>query len=169
MSTAGHPVSVAVTRSDGSIEYVRIGTAVRDGDGFRLTFTELRIGDTPASSSARRTPSAPPAAHGGMVFPPYGRSKGAPVAGASRQDLEYYAGGCRRTLDDPSKARWHDKERQLLAAIEAELARQGHGPASSGGGRAEAHDSRPPFQDDDIPPPLGDDDIPPPSNDDVPF
>lgn len=157
MSTAGLPVSVAVTRSDGSIEHVRIGTAVRDGDGFRLTFTELRIGGTPEPSTARRTPSASPAAPGGMVFPPYGRSKGAPVAGASRQDLEYYAGGCRRTLDDPAKARWHDKERQLLAAIEAELARQGHG-----GGK-------PPFQDDDAPPPLGDDDIPPPSNDDVPF
>jgi len=170
MSTAGLPVSVAVTRPDGSIEHVRIGTAVRDGDGFRLTFGELRIGDTPGSSSAsggRRASSAPPAAHGGMVFPPYGRSKGAPVAGASRQDLEYYAGGCRRTLDDPSKARWHDKERQLLAAIEAELARQGDG--GGGGGRAEARDSRPPFQDDDAPPPLGDDDIPPPSSDDVPF
>jgi single-strand DNA-binding protein len=56
----------------------------------------------------------------GAVFPPYGRSKGQPVKGASAQDLEYYANGCRRTLADPEKARWHDRERVLLAAIEAE-------------------------------------------------
>jgi len=68
-------------------------------------------GATPVASSAP-----------GAVFPNYGRSKGMPVAGASVQDLEFYANGCRRSLADESKARWHDKERALLAAIEAELA-----------------------------------------------
>ena len=34
------------------------------------------------------------------------------------QDLEYYANGARRSLADSSKARFHDKERSLLAAIE---------------------------------------------------
>ena len=58
----------------------------------------------------------------GPVFPNYGRSKGMPVAGASVQDLEFYANGCRRSLADERKARWHDKERALLAAIETELA-----------------------------------------------
>src|SRR6185369_8342952 len=71
-----------------------------------------------------------------MVFPPYGRSKGAPIAGASQQDLEFYANGCHRTLNDPAKSRWHDKERQLLAAIEAELARQGVSGGSGGGAPA---------------------------------
>jgi hypothetical protein len=98
-----------------------------------------------------------------MVFPPYGRSKGASVAGATLQDLEYYASGCKRTLNDPAKARWHDKERQLLAAIEAEMARQGGGGSSGGsrGGRdrAPAYDDAPMFRDEDMPPP----------NDDVPF
>lgn len=61
----------------------------------------------------------------GVVFPPYGRSKGLPVRGASPADLEFYANGCRRTLNDENKARWHDKERALLAAIEAEQRRQG--------------------------------------------
>lgn len=61
----------------------------------------------------------------GPVFPPYGRSKGLPVRGATAADLEFYANGCRRTLADESKARWHDKERALLAAIEAEQRRQG--------------------------------------------
>jgi hypothetical protein len=163
------PVTVAVRRADGSVEHVQVGTAVRAGDGFRVTFAELTIGGAPAAGSdvsSRR--SAPPASSGGAVFPPYGRSKGAPVAGASMQDLEYYASGCRRTLADQSKSRWHDKERQLLAAIEAEIARQG---GSSGGseGRASAprggRSSAPMF---DEPPPFGDDDIPS-SSDDLPF
>lgn len=82
-----------------------------------------------------------------MVFPPYGRSKGAPIYGASMQDLEYYANGCRRTLNDPSKSRWHEKERVLLAAIEAEIARQrGEGGGDGGGGEE--------------PPPPGDEDAP---------
>lgn len=59
-----------------------------------------------------------------LVFPPYGRSKGQPIKGASQQDLEFYANGCRRTLADASKERWHEKERALLAAIEAEMGRE---------------------------------------------
>lgn len=144
------PVTIRVTRPDGSTESVRVGTAVRAGDGFRLSLGELSIGATAdtASASARRAPPS----DGGMVFPPYGRSKGAPIAGASIQDLEFYISGCRRTLDDPGKSRWHDKERVLLAALEAELARQQGG------------DERPrratSSNDFDEPPPPSDDDIP---------
>jgi hypothetical protein len=58
-------------------------------------------------------------------------------------DLEYYANGARRSLADPSKSRWHDRERALLASIEAEIARQRGGDA--GGSENE-------------PPPHGDDD-----------
>ena len=150
MSAPEHPVTVAVNRPDGSVEHVRVGTAVRVGDSFRLTFGELAIGATPVPAAPRRA-APPPASDGGMVFPPYGRSKGMPVVGASTQDLEYYASGCRRTLGDPAKSRWHDKERQLLAAIEAELARQG-----GGGGP----DEMPPLRDEDAPPPRGDEDVP---------
>lgn len=73
------------------------------------------------------TPSAPArkAADGEPVFPPYGRNKGGAIVGASIQDLEFYANGARRSLGDPSKERFHDKERTLLGAIEAEIARQG--------------------------------------------
>jgi len=164
MSAPGHPVTVAVRRPDGSIEHVRVGTAVRVGDSFQLTFGELSIGGTPDAAAPRRAAAPPPPADGGMVFPPYGRSKGAPVAGASMQDLEYYAGGCRRTLNDPGKSRWHDKERQLLAAIEAEIARQGGSTGGGGrgaarGGRDEAppfRDEAPPYRDEDMPPPDGD-------------
>jgi hypothetical protein len=145
MSEREYPVTVAVNRPDGSVEHVRVGTAVRVGDTFQLSFGELAIGATP-SAAPRRAAAPPPPSDGGMVFPPYGRSKGMPVSGASVQDLEYYASGCRRTLNDPAKSRWHDKERQLLAAIEAELGRQR-------GGTGDA----PPFSDFDAPPPRDDD------------
>ena len=81
-----------------------------------------------ASRPAPSTPASAPASASGVCFPNYGRSKGQPVAGASRGDLMFYASGCRRTLGDPGKARFHDKERALLAAIESELARQGVEP-----------------------------------------
>jgi hypothetical protein len=144
VSDQDFPVNVKVVQADGRVELVRVGTARREGDGFTLKLGELSIGgvaDAPAP--ARR---AAPAGEGGMVFPPYGRSKGQPIAGASMQDLDFYAKGCKRTLADPGKARWHDKERVLLAAIEAEIARQ----------RGEA----PPAADDDGAPPHSDDDVP---------
>lgn len=152
------PVTIAVSRPDGEIEHVRVGTAIDNGNGFTLRLGELAIGTTPvASSAAAPRRSSPPAggAADGMVFPPYGRSKGMPVVGASLSDLEFYASGSRRSLADPGKARWHDKERVLLAAIEAEIARQQGGGGGTGGSAAE--------------PPYRDDDEPPPSDDDIPF
>lgn len=145
------PVTVLVKRPDGSSESVRVGTAVRVQDGFRLTLGELSIGAT--ADPASRAPRA--AAPGEMVFPPYGRSKGAPIKGASVQDLEFYINGCRRTLDDPAKSRWHEKERVLLAALEAELASQ----QGEGGGGSSGRRSGPP-DDYDAPPAHSDDDIP---------
>jgi hypothetical protein len=123
------PVTVSVTREDGSVEHVQIGTAVRRGEGFSIRLFELTVGaggePVRAGGSPRRAsagPGDPP-----TVFPPYGRSKGLPIRGASAQDLEFYATGARRTLADPGKARFHDKERALLVVIEAEQARQGGG------------------------------------------
>jgi hypothetical protein len=74
------------------------------------------------------------------------------------QDLEYYANGARRSLADPSKSRWHDKERALLAAIEAEIARQRGG--GGGGGDEGRGSSSSSGMDDSEPPPHTDDDIP---------
>jgi hypothetical protein len=194
VSDSSYPVTVAVRQPDGSVQHVRVGTAVRAGDGFRLTLGDLSIGgvaDAPGASSgfALASPAAAPrraapsfdggGGAGGMVFPPYGRSKGAPIAGASQQDLEFYANGCHRTLNDPAKSRWHDKERQLLAAIEAELARQGvsggtggtgggapagggggwGGGGGGGGGSGEFGAASKRFEDD----------RPPPSDEDIPF
>lgn len=74
-------------------------------------------------------PRAAVSGSGELTLPNYGKSKNMPIAGASLQDLEYYANGARRSIADPAKARWQDKEKQLLAALEAEIARQ-----SGGGG-----------------------------------
>ncbi|HTS80460.1 MAG TPA: hypothetical protein VMH40_07670 [Myxococcaceae bacterium] len=127
------PVTVSVTRADGSVEQVQVGTAVRRGDGFSVRLVELTIGGEGAARAPGRRP--PPSAPGEppSVFPPYGRSRGMPIHGASAQDLEFYATGARRTLADPGKARFHDKERALLAAIEGEQARQ----AAAGGAEEE--------------------------------
>jgi hypothetical protein len=156
------PVYVSVQKEDGRAEQVRIGTATRAGDGFTLAFETLTIGSTPVTAgrgglaTSPSRPAVAPAARGGggdsgLVFPNYGRSKGLPVFGASLQDLDFYANGSRRTLADPGKARFHDKERQFLSALEAEITRQRGG----GGG-------------DDVPPP-DDGDAPPPGDDDAPF
>lgn len=143
------PVTVLVTRPDGSKESVRVGTAVRAGDGFRLSLGELSIGAVADAPRART--SAAPSSGDGLVFPPYGRSRGAPIAGASVQDLEFYIAGSRRSLDDPSKARWHDKERVLLAAMEAELARRTGGDSGRAPQRDDDFGEPPPYSDDDIP------------------
>lgn len=165
-----YPVTVAVRRADGRVEQVRVGTAVRNGDGFSLQLGDLSIGGQPEAAAAAPRRAAAPAAGGGggggMVLPNYGRSKGAPIVGASMQDLEFYANGARRSLADPSKSRWHDKERQLLEAIEAEMARQrgegggGGGDYGGGGGGGRGGRGGGGYGDDDIPPPGDDDNIP---------
>jgi hypothetical protein len=162
MSDQGYPVTVAVRRPDGRVEQVRVGTAFRNEDGFTLKLGELSIGSAPEAAAPAPRRSASSGGGGGSgevsVFPNYGRNKGGPIRGASMQDLEYYAGGARRSLADPSKSRWHDRERALLAAIEAEIARQRGGESGGAPG--------------DEPPPHGDEDIPFGGNDDdgsIPF
>jgi len=154
-----YPVYVAVRRPDGRVEQVRVGTAVQQDDGFTLSMGELFIGGTPEAASAPRRSAGGAASGGGGgdggVFPNYGRSKGGPIRGATMQDLEYYANGARRSLADPSKSRWHDKERALLAAIEAEIARQRGGGGDEGRGSSSSSG-----MDDSEPPPHTDDDIP---------
>lgn len=164
MSEQGYPVTVAVQRPDGRVEHVRVGTAYKREEGFSLRMGELSIGAVPdaASSAPRRAASSAGAGGGGgggggdgSVFPNYGRSKGGAIYGATMQDLEYYANGARRSLADPSKSRWHDKERALLASIEAEIARQRGGdadaPRAGGFGHPPGDGDPPPHTDDDIP------------------
>lgn len=173
MSTRELPVTIAVQRADGRTEQVRVGTAFPEGDGFRLRLDELRIGGASASEapSVFKPPTRRPTSSGAgpSTFPNYGRSKGEPIAGATVDDLEYYANGARRTLNDASKSRWHDKERALLAVIEAELAGRESGPSRPRGPADDSGDQAPrptgpsysTAPPDDIePPPITDEDIP---------
>lgn len=68
---------------------------------------------------------------GPTVFPNFGKAKGQPIFGASLGDLDYYRQAAEKSLADASKAKWHDKERALLAAYDAEAERQktASGPA----------------------------------------
>lgn len=116
-------------------------------------------GDNDAPPAAAPRASSAPRASAGSAptnFPNYGRGKNGPIAGASQEDLDYYAAGARRTLADQNKARWHDNERALLDAIEAEQARQTGGPRT-GDSRGPEWERRPQPG------------APGPSDDDIPF
>lgn len=91
------------------------------------------LGSRPASSPTntggqRANRTTAPSGSLPTELPNYGKSKGAPIYGASAEDLDYYANGCRKSLADKAKARFHDKERAMLAAIEAEIQRQSGPP-----------------------------------------
>lgn len=76
-------------------------------------------------------------------LPKYGRLGGSPIEGAPPKDLEWYAANARKSMDDPAKAKWRDKEAALVLAISREIARQGVGLDPAG-----------------EPPPHGDEDAP---------
>lgn len=106
MTSVDLPVVVEVARPDGSQELVRVGTARRDGAHFVLDFSSLRINSTEVKAATGPAPSLPLPAQGGTF-----------------EDLEYIAARARRTLADPSKARWHSQERELLNQVEHEMIR----------------------------------------------
>lgn len=123
------------------------------------------------AQSTQRTNAAPRPAQassgrsGTLNFPPYGRAKGQPIAGASAQDLDFYANGARRSLADPSKSNFHAKERALLEAIEAEQRRQSGASSREESNGDHHHHNEQASQsgaDDmlDEPPPPGDEDAP---------
>jgi len=69
----------------------------------------------PVSRTSRPVSSLP------TTLPGYGRAQGQPIASASVEDCRFYERGCLRTLDDPSKERWHAKEQLMLEALRARL------------------------------------------------
>ena len=89
--------------------------------------------------------AAPPRPRQDGTFPNYGKAKGLPIKGASEPDLTYYLDGAKRTLADPSKERWHAKERELKAAIEAEMRAQGIPVPGDDGGPPPHTDADAPF------------------------
>jgi hypothetical protein len=112
-----------------------IRDATRESRDLNREIRDLLRGDAPPQQQRTSAPttrqSSAPRGDLPTTFPNYGRSKGGDIFGATMGDLEYYANGARRSIADASKSRWHDKERALLAAIEAEIARQGGGSTRS--------------------------------------
>lgn len=136
-----HPVYFAV----GS-QRVRVGTAraTQDG-GFVIDFGgAFALG--PSAGPSRSSGASSGGGGGGAVFPNYGRSKGQHIFGAQMRELEYYAANARKSIADPSKARWREKEEALLAALEAEIARQ-----NGGEGYTPPRNDGPPVDDSELP------------------
>jgi hypothetical protein len=139
-------------------QWVRIGVAVElDAESIGLTIGQMQAVPASAPVAASAPVSAGPTP---TTFPNYGRSKNEPIAGAARDTLDYYAAGARRSIADPAKERFRAKEQALLSAIEAEIARQGSGPAKEERPRPSFLDPQPSMFTNDTPPPPGDDDIP---------
>ena len=151
---------------DSNGQWVKVGVAVRLSDGsVGLTIGALQA--APASVAAPVATRSAPAPSGPLptAFPNYGRSKGMPIAGASAEDLSYYAAGARRSIADPAKARWHANEKALLAAIEAEQGQSGGSSRPSPSERFPSPPSSAPSQ----PSMFRNDDPPPPGDNDIPF
>lgn len=170
-STCSMPVTQNTPQGiGGSISYGRryglaalVGVVSEDedddasaGSGKDAKITPRKAAAPPKTSEVPATKPAAspggqkaPARDTGAVFPNYGRAKGAPVAGASVQDLEFYRSGCLRSLADPAKANFHAKEKALLAAIDDELSRHQRQTAITNE--------------------ASDDGIPPPGDEDAPF
>lgn len=73
----------------------------------------------------------------------YGPGKGMPIKDLDTGLLRWYASRCEDSINDASKARWHARDKALLAAVSDELARR-----EGGEPEAVADDT---FGDDDIP------------------
>lgn len=77
------------------------------------------------------------------TLPLYGKGKGQPITSADEATLRYYIGGCKRSLADPEKSRFHPKERAMLAALESALVKLS--PAESDYGPPPNEEEPPPF------------------------
>lgn len=77
-----------------------------------------RMNPPPSPSSARTQPSG---GHDRSMSFGFGSGKGQPISALDDKSLGWYAGCLERDLADKSKAKWHEKTRQQLATIAAEL------------------------------------------------
>lgn len=100
------PVFLKVDRPDGTHELRQVGTALSDADGFVVGLDPVAVKAMPAP-----TPKLEPL-------------PAAVLAACRNEDaeaLEAIAERARKTITDPAKAAWHEKERELLRKVEAEL------------------------------------------------
>lgn len=90
---------------------------------------KLVIQDEPKGGNAEisKIPPGKPTHDGSMSFG-FGRSKGVPIAQLDEGSLRWYSQCLNKDLSDPSKAQWHDKTRQQLSNLTAELVSRGLTP-----------------------------------------
>lgn len=77
---------------------------------------------TPAS--AARAPSSATATHDRSLVYPFGNCKGLPISDprVDEKSLAFWMTRCEEELRDASKAKWHDKARERIATLRAEVA-----------------------------------------------
>lgn len=80
--------------------------------------------DAESTKSGEEREDATEAAPPPTTFPPFGKGKGQPIAGAAVDELRWYEARMHESVADPEKARFKGKNEAMLRAIEAELARQ---------------------------------------------
>jgi hypothetical protein len=112
----------------------------------RATISELEaIADTlerqarpdPAGCADPRDPARPPAPRptgsygpqrpaprGDITLVKFGRDVGTPLADIDDASLRWYAGALQKSVDDPTKAKWREKNEADLAAARAEQDRR---------------------------------------------
>lgn len=131
----------------------RIGTANQAEDGsFVIVLGGFLVVGAAETGGQRQAGTRPTSSGGGgMCFPPYGRNKGQPIAGAQMEQLLWYAGNAVKSINDPAKSRWREKESALLEALNAEIIAQGGQPVElepaygGGGGTNDGPDDTLPF------------------------
>lgn len=74
-----------------------------------------------ASMMAPPPAVATPAKSRSGFLVPFGKSQGTPIEDATKKDLQYLEGSLSRSVDDPEKAQWREKNQALLDGIRAEL------------------------------------------------
>ena len=95
----------------------------------RVDAATTRLEAAVTQRAAAPANAAPRASGGGLRVGNFGRRKGEAIEGMPIADLEWYLAAADKSLANPEKARFHDNERAIKAALEREIAKQSGQPA----------------------------------------
>lgn len=115
------------------MDFVESGTveppAPRGREGLKQTMRPspppTQTIDTQRASPPRQAPPHAGATHDRTMSFAFGRDKGKPLSELEEGSLKWFESALLRDLDDESKSRWHEKTRQQLTTLRAELAYRG--------------------------------------------
>lgn len=116
---APQPQGVAGLRAKAAAPAAQPQPATKTPPQRRLTIPEEPPphGDADAPGDAHE---APQATHDRSISFAFGHSKGFPLSAMDVSSLDFYESAFKRDLADASKAKWHAKTTQQLAAVQAE-------------------------------------------------